>query len=165
MLSDCKNNCYVLNQGVFKHYFVDCCVGSSMRSLRLAPKTKMNIMIIFISVFLYLLNRLILKDITEGLIHWFLVCYWNDITGAIAVSAYVDSIIFHYSKKEIHFWGLIGILLACGIFWEFITPLFRKNSVCDFWDIVAYMSGGVIYYLSIRLCEKYVPKTMAEDIP
>ena len=135
-----------------------------MSSLRLAPKTKINIIIIFISVFLYLLNRLILKDITEGLIHWFLVCYWNDITGAIAVSAYVDSIIFHYSKKEIHIWDLIVILLICGLFWEIITPLFRKNSVCDFWDIVAYMTGGVIYYLSIKLCERYVPKIMTKEI-
>lgn len=126
-----------------------------MSSLRLAPKTKINIIIIFISVFLYLLNRLILKDITEGLIHWFLVCYWNDITGAIAVSAYVDSIIFHYSRKEIRIWGLIVILLACGIFWEFITPLFRKNSVCDFGDIVAYELGGVIYYLSNKIYKKY----------
>lgn len=135
-----------------------------MSSLRLALKTKINIIIIFISVFLYLLNRLILKDITEGLIHWFLVCYWNDITGAIAVSAYVDSIIFHYSRKEIRIWGLIVILLACGMFWEFITPLFRKNSVCDFWDIVAYMTGGVIYYLSIKLRERYVPEIMTKEI-
>lgn len=129
-----------------------------MCNYRLAPKIKADIFIISVSVFLYLLNRLILKDITEGLIHWFLVCYWNDITGAIAVSAYVDSIIFHYSRKEIRIWGLIVILLACGIFWEFITPLFRQNSVCDFWDIVAYESGGIAYYLSIKLCEKCIPK-------
>ena len=125
---------------------------------RLTSKTKINTIVILISVFLYLLNRLLLKDIAEGLIHWFLVCYWNDITGAIAFSAFVHSIVFHYSKKEIHICALIAILLACGIFWEIITPFFRKNSVCDFWDIVAYESGGIIYYLSIKLCEKYISK-------
>lgn len=144
---------------------MDYCGSSIVCNYRLAPKIKVDIFIISVSVILYLLNRLLLKDITEGLIHWFLVCYWNDITGAIAVSAYVDSIIFHYSKKEIHIWGLIGILLACGIFWEFITPLFRQTSVCDFWDIVAYMTGGVIYYLSIKLWERHVPKITTKEIP
>lgn len=149
---------------MFHYSLVDYCGSSIVCNYRLAPKIKADIFIISVSVFLYLLNRLILKDITEGLIHWFLVCYWNDITGAIAVSAYVDSIIFHYSRKEIRIWGLIVILLACGIFWEFITPLFRKNSVCDFWDIVAYMTGGVIYYLSIKLRERYVPEIMTKEI-
>lgn len=124
-----------------------------MSSFRLASKTKIDIIIISFSVFLYLLNRLLLKNITEGLIHWFLVCYWNDIFGAVAVSAYVHLIIFHYSRKEIRIWGLIVILLACGIFWEIATPMFRKNSVCDFWDIIAYEFGGVLYYLSNKVCK------------
>ena len=119
---------------------------------RLTPK--INAIIFSISVFLYLLNRVLLKDITEGLVHWFLVCYWNDITGAIAFSAYVHSIIFYYSKKEIHFCVFLAILLACGIFWEIITPLFRKNSVCDFWDIIAYEFGGVICYVSNKICKR-----------
>lgn len=129
-----------------------------MRNHRLTRKNRINIIIFSLSLFLYLLNRLLLKDITEGLIHWFLVCYWNDITGAIAFSAFVHSVIFYYSKKEIHLLGIIVILLICGLFWEIITPLFRKNSVCDFWDIIAYEAGGIIYYLSIKLYEKHLPK-------
>ena len=127
-----------------------------MRNHRLTRKNGIQLVIFFVSLSLYLLNRLLLKDITEGLIHWFLVCYWNDITGAIAFSAFLHSIIFHYSKKEIGLWGIIVILLICGLFWEIITPLFRKNSVGDVWDIVAYESGGIIYYLNIKLCKKFL---------
>lgn len=137
---------------------VDYWCGSDLCNHRLIRKNGIKLIVFSISLFLYLLNRLYLKNITEGPIHWFLVCYWNDITGAIAFSAFVHSVIFHYAKKEIHLWGIIVILLICGLFWEIITPLFRKNSVCDFWDIVAYESGGTIYYLSIKLCEKYIPK-------
>lgn len=123
-----------------------------MRYYRLTHK--INAIIFSISVFLYLLNRVLLKDITEGLVHWFLVCYWNDITGAIAFSAYAHSIIFYYSKKEIHVCVLFTILLVCGIFWEIVTPMFRKNSVCDFWDIIAYEFGGVIYYVTNKIWKK-----------
>ena len=86
--------------------------------------------------------------------HWFLVCYWNDITGAIAFSACADLILFHYTRKEICIWALILGLLVCGVFWEIVTPMFRKNSVCDFWDIIAYESGGVIYYFSNKICKR-----------
>ena len=129
-------------------------MGSRMDSYGLAPKTKFKIFIIILSVSLYLLNRLFLKDFSEGLAHWFLVCYWNDITGAIAFSSCVTLIIYHYTRKEIHIGELILILLMCGLFWELVTPLFRKNSVCDFWDIVAYEVGGIVYHMSITLFEK-----------
>lgn len=119
-------------------------------------KYKIDVIIISIFVFLYLLNRVFLKNITEGDIHWFLVCYWNDITGATAFSAYAHSIILRYSKQEINIWSLFALLLAFGLFWEILTPLFRKNSVCDFWDIVAYESGVVVYYMSRWLCEKHI---------
>lgn len=129
-----------------------------MRNYRLTDKNRINIIVFSVSVFLYLLNRILLKNVTEGLIHWFLVCYWNDISGAVAFSAFVHEVIYYYTKKEIHLWGISIILLIAGLFWELITPLFRTNSVCDFWDIVAYESGGIIYYLSIRFLKKHSPK-------
>lgn len=36
-------------------------------------------------------------------------------------------------------------VLGCGIFWEYITPLYLSRSVADPWDIAAYLLGGCIY--------------------
>lgn len=38
-------------------------------------------------------------------------------------------------------------LLACGIFWEYVTPLYLERTVSDPWDIVAYIFGGIILFL------------------
>lgn len=37
-----------------------------------------------------------------------------------------------------------------GVFWEYVTPIFRQNTVSDVWDILAYMAGGFMYWLIDR---------------
>ena len=115
-----------------------------------------NISIFSVAVSLYLLNKLLLKNITTGFFHWFLICYWNDFFGAIAFSAAMYLLVFHYAKAELplHIW--IVILFACGIFWEVVTPLFRTNSVGDICDIIAYELGGVVYYVIRKICEIFM---------
>ncbi|ADU31051.1 hypothetical protein [Evansella cellulosilytica] len=41
-----------------------------------------------------------------------------------------------------------------GIFWEYVTPMYLSNSVTDPWDIVAYMFGGCIYWLTTTILTK-----------
>ena len=36
----------------------------------------------------------------------------------------------------------LGFLLACGLFWECVTPLYLPRSVGDPWDVLAVLLGG-----------------------
>ena len=77
-------------------------------------------------------------------------CYLNDIVGSITFAAYTDIILGSRNWKLDSLWKVELLLLGCGLFWEFITPLFRKNTVTDGWDIVAYLTGGLIYHFIMK---------------
>ena len=48
------------------------------------------IVVFLLSIILCLLNKRFNYIITEKFFHWFMTCYFNDIIGAIAYSAYCD---------------------------------------------------------------------------
>lgn len=48
----------------------------------------------------------------------------------------------------------LGLCLACGAFWELVTPLYLPRSVGDVWDIAAYMTGGGIWWGVCALAKK-----------
>ena len=73
-------------------------------------------------------------SIANDAIRWFMTCYFNDMIGGITFTAY------------------------CCIFVELykgsiITPLYR-NTTSDPWDIVAYMFGGLLYWVIIKIWTK-----------
>ncbi|MBU9720884.1 MULTISPECIES: hypothetical protein [Bacillaceae] len=51
--------------------------------------------------------------------------------------------LYLYNLKRILLFTLI-----VGVFWEYITPLYYSSSVSDPWDVVAYMFGGVLYWIA-----------------
>ena len=40
-------------------------------------------------------------------------------------------------------WHCLALALVCGLFWEYITPLYLPRSVSDPWDILAVLLGGM----------------------
>ena len=56
-------------------------------------------------------------------------------------------------------WQIEALLLLAGLFWEYVTPLFRENTVSDIWDVVAYMMGGFLYWILTRKEEKWREKS------
>lgn len=120
-----------------------------MITLRISKK---KLAVFFISIGICLINRKV-SIYTSGVIHWFLTCYFNDIIGTIAFSAYCDIISDNTNLKyQINrFWKMELLLLFCGLFWEYITPLFRTDTVGDVLDIVAYLLGGALYWLMKKL--------------
>lgn len=72
--------------------------------------------------------------------------YLNDLLAPILLLAFSNFLLSFYDK-EIKGKYIYIIIAICGIYWEFITPLYKKGSVCDILDIVMYMCGASMYSL------------------
>ncbi len=90
------------------------------------------------------------SDIGSSFDFWFLLCYFNDTIGGITFTAYCNIVFSIYNRKMVRLWQIELLLFIAGLFWEYVTPVFRTYTVSDAWDIVAYMMGGLIYWLITR---------------
>lgn len=122
---------------------------------------KRNIKIIVITIIFYVLNQNIKNLIPNNMLRWFMTCYFNDTIGGMTFVAYC-SIITCFRDRRLRKLHHIEILMFfCGIFWEYVTPLFRENTVSDPYDILAYMLGGFLYWLIMlkgKQKNKYINK-------
>lgn len=104
-------------------------------------------------IVLYFLNRLVSPILPQSLFKQFLTCYFNDMLCGILIVAYSNFILSFY-RGNFYFrklWHIGLLVLVCGLFWEFVTPVFRQSSIGDPLDIVAYLAGGGVYWLFSRL--------------
>lgn len=113
-----------------------------------------NLIFIIVTIALYIINQVIKTRIPIEPIRWYLSCYFNDTIGGITFIAYCNIVFGLYKRKMTKLWQIELLLLVAGIFWEYITPLFRASTTTDIWDIVAYMTGGFLYWILVRK-EKY----------
>ena len=103
---------------------------------------KTNHIIIIFSIILYILNKISLSKYSL-----FMSGYFNDILAGILLIAFTN-LMFGFINKSIYKFVHIEIyLFAVGIFWEYITPLYKTSSISDPIDILAYMVGGFIYWI------------------
>lgn len=112
----------------------------------------LNISILSLSVLLYLINIYVIKGTYASTL--FFKNYFNDVLAGIVLLSYTKILLSFYSgkyylKEKLH-WYLLFILPA-GLFWEFVTPLYKKSSVADITDILFYLVGGVIYFYLERI--------------
>lgn len=123
---------------------------SYFRTYRIMQK-KYNLTIIAITLILYSFNQITKSFIYIKAIKWFMVCYFNDIVGGITFISYCNVICGVFVNRQIIKLLQIEMLMFfCGLFWEYITPIFRKNTTSDIWDILAYMIGGFIYWIIVK---------------
>ena len=79
--------------------------------------------------------------------------YFNDILAGIVLLSFSNILLSFYSGKDIlikKFYIMMVFLLAAGLFWEYVTPLYKPGAVSDVLDIPAYMTGGIIYYVIVN---------------
>ena len=94
----------------------------------------------------YLLNRLVLQTITGGWLHWFLVCYANDLFAGLFLAAWADFLLRLARLSPVRSWRqTVPLLLACGFVWEILAPLWKAGAVLDPWDFLAYQAGALVY--------------------
>ena len=113
-----------------------------------------NFIIVTITLVLYAVNQLIKTKISIKFLRWFMSCYVNDFIGSITFIAYCNVILSFCNKEMTTLWQILLIIFSAGLFWEYVTPLFRKNTVSDIGDIVAYMIGGIVYWLINKILIK-----------
>ena len=91
---------------------------------------------------LYALNRFALLPHADGLLHRLLSGYLADFLagGMMIVLLFAALRLAH--RKPPRPWHCLALALVCGLFWEYITPLYLPRSVSDPWDILAVLLGG-----------------------
>lgn len=112
---------------------------------------RINLTLLLLAGGFYLLNRLVLQTITGGCLHWFLVCYANDLFAGLAMVAWTDLLLDWGRLSSIRSWKqTVPLLLVCGLVWEVLAPLWKAGAVFDPWDFAAYQAGGVLWFLLAR---------------
>lgn len=77
---------------------------------------------------------------------WFLISYFNDILAGIFISAYTNLCLSYISMSLTSLWKIEVFVVGCGFVWELLAPFFKSTAVTDFWDLIAYMFGGLIFW-------------------
>ena len=117
----------------------------------------LNILIGIASFLLYLINKYYLRMVFY---YPFFRFYFNDVLAGIVILAY-SNIVISLSNVKFNLYSLKNIIvfnLVIGLFWEYVTPLYYSKSTGDPLDVVAYVVGGIVYYLIIKISNKYREK-------
>lgn len=99
----------------------------------------------------YLVNRQFLSPAFSGAPGWFLQCYANDIAAGLFLCAWTDLFLALGGRPPLKVRHAAPLLLACGLVWEVLAPLWKSGAVFDFWDFAAYLAGGLIWLLIEKL--------------
>lgn len=91
---------------------------------------------------LYLLNRLVLLPRASGLLHRLLSGHFADFLAGGMMLVILFAALRLSGRKPPKVLPALGFLLACGLFWECVTPLYLPRSVGDPRDVLAVLLGG-----------------------
>jgi len=111
----------------------------------------LNVSCLICSIILYLMNTFIIKvRYNIPLMN----NHFNDFLAMILLLSFSNILLSFYKNGKMIFRCIIYILifaLIVGLFWEYITPLYRINSTGDPYDLIAYLAGGYVYYIIIKV--------------
>lgn len=113
---------------------------------------KCHIVIIISGIILYIFNNSVIFN--NAYINLFMKCYFNDILCGILFPTYCNLLLIRKYLSINKLWMIELILLGCGLFWEVVAPLYVNYSVGDPIDIVAYLLGGIIYWIIYKRLSK-----------
>ena len=91
------------------------------------------------AVLLYACNKLWFLPAASGPLRLFLAWYFSDLLAGALLLALVELVSPIRSVP-----AAAGYLLACGLFLELAPLLYKPSSVCDPWDLLAYLAGGLL---------------------
>ena len=92
-------------------------------------------------------NKVYQFQVGNDTVDYICKCYLNDFFGSVVFLLYICIALSFFRKdfvfKLIH---VESIMLLCGVLWEYITPLYRSDTVSDPIDIFVYMFGGLLFW-------------------
>ena len=104
---------------------------------------------------LYALNRFLLIPKLERFaermqdaeaLHRFFASYGADILAGAWILCFLNLLLAWSGRRTTRrMMPTVLFVFGCGIFWEYITPLYLSRAVSDPLDIAAYLLGGCIY--------------------
>ena len=100
---------------------------------------------------LYLANNLIIKPNSDGILHMFFCCYFNDLICPLFFFAYTNMLLLTVDKELTNFWAICGMGVVVSVAWEYGAPYLKPSSVSDPVDIVCYIAGSVLYWGLLKL--------------
>ena len=96
-------------------------------------------------VLLYACNKLWFLPAASGPLRLFLAWYFSDLLAGALLLALVELLLALGRVSPIRSVpAAAGYLLACGLFLELAPLLYKPSSVCDPWDLLAYLAGGLL---------------------
>ena len=129
-------------------------IKKAFSSYKKSKLIQVSLLIGTTALLLYIVNRIYLK----GVLNWvFVQHYFNDVLAGMVIVAFVNILAVLGNQRRlllIRFFRILLFTSVCGLFWEYITPLYLSYSVADPLDVLAYMSGGVLYWGIIRITTK-----------
>ena len=91
---------------------------------------------------LYALNRFALLPRADGLLHRLLSGYFADFLAGGMMVLILFAALAAANRKPPKPLSALALAFFCGLFWEFVTPLYLPRSVGDPWDVLAVLLGG-----------------------
>lgn len=96
----------------------------------------------------YVMNRFVLIPLTGW---WVLRWYGADaLAGGMMLCVLNGALTAVQRKPLLGVLPVSAFLLCCGLFWEYVTPLYLSRSVSDPWDVAAVWLGGIVMLLWLR---------------
>lgn len=118
-------------------------VNNSVNAKNLLKK---HIMSMSICLIVFILNNVLLKDITTGTLTMFCRCYLNDLVCPLFFLGYCQ-VIFIWIKNEIKSYSILLLIgMMAGVIWEYFAPVINPKAITDPFDLLCYFIGINIYY-------------------
>lgn len=73
--------------------------------------------------------------------------YLNDVLAGVVIVSFSNILLEKKNRMLTSLFSIEIFTFCCGMFWEFIAPIYTMNSTSDFMDLFAYCLGGIIYWL------------------
>ena len=118
--------------------------------MRWSKKCIIDIVLITITSFCYLLNNCYVKKTATGPVHYFFTGYFNDLICPLFLLSYSNIMLGFVNRRIVKLFHILFMCFLCGLVWEGIAPLLKENSVADIFDIFCYCVGGVAYWIIQR---------------
>lgn len=133
-----------------------------MKSFRQAIfERKINIYCIAFAICVYIINKTILIPNTLGKIGLFCKCYLNDLVCPLFFLGYCQILLIWVNFEMKSYKAIIILGIVAGVIWEFFAPMINHKSVTDYFDLLCYFVGSLLF--AILYCKKGKRNQINED--